>query len=233
MSQIFFRYFLILFFTTGVIIFVSYDYNVLLQDKILSELKRLELIVGNNKIRNILFFMIMYSCLIALSIPIGTFLTILGGFLFGPVIGTLACATSATIGAILIHLIIKLGFGSTFKVWVEDSKFFTKLEDGIGRNVWTYLLFSRLFPLVPFWFANIAPAILGVRLFPFIVTTFFGILPATFIIAWAGSSMQVITQLGRDDNFSLTNNLPALASLVAIAILVLLPMVLNNLWEKK
>ena len=55
------------------------------------------------------------------------------------------------------------------------------------------MLFLRLVPAFPFWFVNIAPAVLGVPLKTYVIGTFLGIIPATFAFAsrepaWTASS---------------------------------------------
>ena len=55
------------------------------------------------------------------------------------------------------------------------------------------MLFLRLSPLFPFWLVNIGAALAGVPLATFIWTTALGILPATFIIAFAGENLDRIT----------------------------------------
>ena len=47
-------------------------------------------------------------------------------------------------------------------------------------------------PAFPFWFVNIAPAILGVPLKTYVVATFFGIIPATFAFAAAGAGLDSV-----------------------------------------
>jgi uncharacterized membrane protein YdjX (TVP38/TMEM64 family) len=47
-------------------------------------------------------------------------------------------------------------------------------------------------PAFPFWFVNIAPAILGVPLRTYVIATFFGIIPATFAFSSAGAGLDSI-----------------------------------------
>lgn len=51
------------------------------------------------------------------------------------------------------------------------------------------MLILRLVPVFPFFVVNLVPAFLGVPLRCFAVTTFFGIIPATFIYAAIGSGL--------------------------------------------
>ena len=68
----------------------------------------------------------------------------------------------------------------------------TKLRAGFKEDALSYLLFLRLVPAFPFWFVNIAPAILGVPLKTYVIATFFGIIPATFAFAVAGAGLDSV-----------------------------------------
>ena len=52
-----------------------------------------------------------------------------------------------------------------------------RLEGGLRRDAFSYLLVLRLVPLFPFWLVNLVPAFLGVPLPTFALATFLGIIP--------------------------------------------------------
>ena len=127
-----------------------------------------------------LIFFIIYVLLVTFSIPGATVMTILGGSVFGPVIGGLLAIMGATAGSLTLFLMARYVFYDAFYLRVGSIP--DKIKNGFNENAFTYLLFLRLMPIFPFWFVNIAPAILGVRFFPYLVTTFFGIMPGTLSI---------------------------------------------------
>ena len=47
-------------------------------------------------------------------------------------------------------------------------------------------------PVVPFWLANLAPALLGVSLRAFVIGTLFGIIPGTFAYAIVGTGLDSV-----------------------------------------
>ena len=63
----------------------------------------------------ILVYILVYIAATAVSLPGGTFLSIIGGFLFGAWIGTTAVVIGATIGATIIFLIAKTAFGDPLR----------------------------------------------------------------------------------------------------------------------
>jgi uncharacterized membrane protein YdjX (TVP38/TMEM64 family) len=131
-------------------------------------------------------YIALYAAVIGLSIPGGAVMTVIGGFLFGPVIGTVAAAIGALAGATLIFLIARSACGE----WLtrRAGPFAAKLAEGFRADAFNYLLFLRLVPF-PFWLVNLAPALFGVRLSTFVAATAIGILPATVTFAVFGAGL--------------------------------------------
>ncbi len=131
----------------------------------------------------------MYIVFVSFSVPFATVLTVSGGFLFGAPLGSCLSSLSATLGATLLFLIVKSGFHDALSTTIRKSKNLEKIRIGIERNIWTYLILIRLIPIIPFWMANIAPALIGVKILIYVTTTLLGILPATILYSYIGSSI--------------------------------------------
>ncbi|MCP4933697.1 MAG: TVP38/TMEM64 family protein [bacterium] len=138
-------------------------------------------------ILSVIGYGMVYAAVVALSLPVGLFLTVLGGFLFGPLIGGTTTVISATAGALLIFLIARTSLGETLAEkagpWIE------KLREGFKEHALNYLLFLRLVPAFPFWLVNIAPALLGVKTSTYIIGTLIGIIPGTFAFSYVGAGL--------------------------------------------
>ena len=152
--------------------------------------------VRDHFLLSVLGYGVVYAGVVALSLPVGLFFTVLGGFLFGPLIGGTTTVISATIGALLIFFIARTSLGETLAEragpWLE------KLRDGFRDHALNYLLFLRLVPLFPFWLVNIAPALLGVNTSTYLLGTLFGIMPATYAFSYVGAGLgSVIDAQGR------------------------------------
>ena len=130
------------------------------------------------------------SAAVALSLPGGLILTATGGLLFGWLVGGLAAVVGATIGATILFLIARTALGEALSE--RAGAWLAKLREGFKEDALSYLLFLRLVPAFPFWFVNIAPAILGVPLRTYVIGTFFGIIPATFAFASAGAGLDSV-----------------------------------------
>ena len=132
----------------------------------------------------------VYVTAVALSVPGSVFLTILAGFLFGWLLGGAVAATCATIGAVLVFLIARTSFGDVLVR--KAGPRLQSLASGFHQDAFSYLLFLRLLPIMPFWLTNLAAALFGVRLRPFAIATAIGILPATFTFAVAGAGLDSV-----------------------------------------
>jgi uncharacterized membrane protein YdjX (TVP38/TMEM64 family) len=133
-----------------------------------------------------LLYIAVYAGLVALSVPGAAVLTIAGGFLFGPWIGTLCAVVGATLGATGIFLATRAGLGGLAR---RAGPLAGRLEAGFRADAFNYLLVLRLVFIVPFWLVNLVPALVGVRLSTFVLATFLGIIPGTFVYASFGNGL--------------------------------------------
>jgi len=159
-------------------------------ENVVAQRDRFHGVLAKHPILSVLAYMAIYVVSVALSLPGGLVLTITGGLLFGSLIGGLAAIIAATIGATLVFLIARTAVGSTFSE--RAGPWLAKLSDGFKEEALSYMLFLRLVPAFPFWFVNIAPAVLDVPLKTFVIGTFLGIIPATFAFASAGAGLDSV-----------------------------------------
>ena len=143
--------------------------------------------VADHYLLAILGFAVTYILVVALSLPVASFLTIFGGLLFGAAVCGTVVVFSATIGALIVFLAARSSLGETLKD--RAGPWLAKLQDGFNDNAMSYLLFLRLVPVFPFWLVNIAPALLGVRASTFAIGTLLGIIPGTFAFAFVGAGL--------------------------------------------
>ncbi len=139
-------------------------------------------------------FVLAYAGAVALSVPGAIILTLSGGFLFGAVVGTLLTVLGATIGATLVFLFARTIFGENALDRLGAPA--QRLAEGIRANAASYLLVLRLVPLFPFFLVNLVPAFVGVRLPVYVLTTFFGIIPGTFVFSLTGAGLGSILDAG-------------------------------------
>jgi uncharacterized membrane protein YdjX (TVP38/TMEM64 family) len=170
-----------------------------------------------------LVYMGLYALAVAFSLPGGLVLTIVGGFLFGPLLGPAYVVFAATLGATALFLIAKTAIGDALEArmgpWMKN------MEKGFQDNALSYLLIMRLVPIFPFFVVNLVPAFLGVSLKTYFFATLFGIIPGTFVYAQVGAGLGSIFESG--DEFTLagaltTNVIIALTGLVILSLVPIL-----------
>lgn len=175
-------------------------------------------------------YVAFYALLVAFSLPIASLVTLAGGFLFGPWLGTAWTALGATAGAMAIFLAARAALGDRLAALLHQKAGprLAALEHELRHNGFHYLLFLRLVPAFPFWLVNIAPAFFGIPLRTYIAATAIGILPGTFIFAYLGHGLDTtLAQSGNVDTADLLSP-EILIALTLLALLSLLPVWLKR-----
>jgi len=181
----------------------------------------LQNLVKNNFIFAALVFVLIYVVLVAISAPGAIFLTIFGGFLFGPVWGTLLVAIGATLGAAIIFVAARTALRDF--LYQKAGGWLQKISNGFKDNAISYMLFLRLVPLFPFWLVNIVPAFLEIDFSTFVWTTFVGILPGTFVYIMLGNGIGVLFAQGKTPDVGIIFKPAILIPIVGLGILALVP----------
>ncbi len=181
----------------------------------------------------VLGFMLAYIAIVGLSLPGATVATLTGGFLFGIFPGVMFNITAATIGATLIFLAAKHGFGARFAERLsERGGAATRLQSALKDNEWSALMIMRLAPVVPFFLANLIPAFVGVRTGRFIITTFFGIIPGGLVITSIGAGLDTVFAKGEMPDLSILFAPHILLPILGLVALSALPILLKSLRKK-
>ena len=195
--------------------------NATLFDALRSNREKMLSLVAEYALIAELVFAVVYAVAIAFSIPGGAMMTIIGGFLFGPLRTTLYVVVAATLGATALFVVARVAIGNRLRP--RAGPWMAKMEAGFQDNAMSYLLVLRLVPLFPFFIVNLVPAFLGVGLRTYVIATFFGIIPGTFVFALAGNGLG--SALDASDDFSISAVLSPdiVAALVGLAVLALTP----------
>jgi uncharacterized membrane protein YdjX (TVP38/TMEM64 family) len=169
-------------------------------------------------------FILIYILQTTFSLPGGAILTLTGGFLFGSLMGTFFVNIGATIGATLAFLAARY----LLRDWVEN-KFGDRLgpiQWGFAKNAFSYLMTLRLIPAFPFFLVNLVSGITRVNLGTYILATSLGIIPGSFVFAFAGR------QLGSINSLSEIASPPVLLAFTLLGLLALMPIAYRK-WTNK
>lgn len=173
-------------------------------------------------------FVAAYVAIVALSLPGGTVATLTGGFLFGVFPGVVYNVAGATMGATLIFLAARAGLGERLAARMDASEGRVKqIKEGIDANQWSMLFLIRLVPVVPFFAANLIPALVGVPLRRYVVSTFFGIMPGALVFTAVGAGLGEVFAAGTAPDLGIIFSPPVLLPLLGLSVLAALPVVLR------
>lgn len=215
---------LILFFALGFDKYLSFDTLRENREAILAW-------TSNNRLLAVGAYMAIYIVVVAFSLPGGAIMTITGGFIFGPVFGTLWTVIGATIGATALFVAAKTSLGDYFRSRAAGR--IKRMEEGFRENAFNYLLFLRLVPIFPFFLVNLAPAFLGVSLRTYVVATFVGIIPGTFIYALVGNGLGAIFDAGGTPNLGIIFRPEIFAGLIGLALLAVFPVIQRKIAARR
>ncbi len=180
---------------------------------------------GENYLFSVFLYIAAYVLVVALSIPGGAVLTLVGGFLFGTLPAVLYVNAGATVGAAFAFLTARYLLGDRLQHKYEHQ--LARFNEEITRNGVRYLLTLRFIPVFPFFLINFLSGLTKVPLKTFIWTTSLGILPGSAVYAFAGQ------QIGTINSLKEILSEKVLIAFVLLALFTLFPIILNYARGKK
>lgn len=179
-------------------------------------------------------FVAIYIVIVAFSLPGAAVASMTGGFLFGLFAGTVFNVAAATVGASAIFLAARWGLGEALTARLESSEgTIGKLKDGLRENEISVLFLLRLVPVVPFFVANLLPALVGVKFRNFLLTTALGIIPGGIVYTWIGVGLGGVFDRGETPDVSLLWEPFVIGPIIGLCVLAALPIVIKTLRGKK
>ncbi|MAC77021.1 MAG: hypothetical protein CML66_03065 [Rhodobacteraceae bacterium] len=179
-------------------------------------------------------FVAVYVAIVTLSLPGASIASMTGGFLFGLAAGTALNVVSATIGASALFLAVRWGFGAqlTARMEASEGRVHT-LQQGLRDNEWSVMFLLRLVPAVPFFVANLLPALVGVRFRTFVITTALGIIPGALVFTWIGVGLGEVFDRGGEPDLTLLWEPYVIGPILGLAALAALPIVIRAVRGKR
>ncbi|KAL3076250.1 hypothetical protein niasHS_013521 [Heterodera schachtii] len=170
----------------------------------------------------------IYLILQSFAIPGSIFLTILSGYLFSfPLALALVCLCSAA-GATVCYFLSQM-FGRSLVMYYFPEKL-SKWQIEVQKqadNLFNYIVFLRVTPILPNWFINLASPIVDVPILPFFFGTLAGVAPPSFLFIQAGTTLQMMS------NANVVWSWGSIALLAFFAALSLAPILFKYLKKSK
>ncbi|MFN3207962.1 MAG: TVP38/TMEM64 family protein [Roseovarius sp.] len=182
----------------------------------------------------VLGFVALYVIIVAFSLPGAAVASVTGGFLFGLALGTVLNVSAAVTGATAIFLAARWGLGRTLAARLEASDgALKKFKTGLHEHEISVLLLMRLVPVVPFFVANLLPALVGVRLVNFLWTTCVGIIPGALVYTSIGVGLGEVFDRGERPDLSLLWEPQVIGPILGLCVLAALPILVKTVRGKK
>lgn len=153
------------------------------------EQAQLHALVAAAPVVAVVVFVLGYAVLVATCIPVALVLSLAGGLVFGPWLGSAVVLLGATGAALLTYAAARSAFAPDLIARAERDPRIGRVLDGFGRNAFFYILTTRLLPFVPFGLVNIAAGLGAVPLRAFAAATLVGGVPSALIYANLGAGL--------------------------------------------
>lgn len=118
----------------------------------------------------------------------GVVLTFGAGYVFGLTWGTVIVSLASTTAALLAFLIARYLARARVEKLASGNERFAAIDRAIGRDGWKIVGLLRLSPLIPFSISNYLYGLTSVRLAPYVLASWAGMLPATLLYVYLGST---------------------------------------------
>lgn len=189
-TKIFTLFFIFLFF----VLFFYFDLNRYFNPEFfISKKQALDSLYENSPILFVLVFFVFYVICATFSVPGAALLTLISGFLFDFILGSIVVSLGSTVGATFAFLISRF----LMRDFIQ-KKFHSRLQTinkGIEKDGAFYLFSLRLIPIFPFFAVNLFMGLTPISVSKFFIASFLGMLPGTFVYVNAGSQLSSVQSL--------------------------------------
>lgn len=164
-------------------------------------------------IRASLFFIFVYTMAVVACLP-AALMTVAGGAIFGPLLGTTYNIAGAFLGAGLAFLISRYVASG----WVRRrlGARLTVILDSVEAKGWHFVAFARLVPVFPFGLVSYALGMTHIRFPTYLAATVLFVSPGMFAFTYAGYAGRAVW----DDEQDALIKLLFAAGLIAALILI-------------
>ena len=114
--------------------------------------------------------------------------TVLAGFVFGPLWGVFYASIASIISIASAFLVARYVARDLVEGWVKDNAQFRKIDDQVEEQGWRILMFTRLVPLFPFNLQNYAYGLTSIRFSTFVFVSAIFMLPGTIALVMLGGA---------------------------------------------
>ncbi len=169
-------------------------------------------------------FIIFYAFWVMALLP-SSWISMLGGFIYGSILGSIFVFIGASIGAILTFLTGRFFLRNIILRNLSSFPRLKLIEQSISKEGIKLIILTRLSPAFPFGLLNLAYSISNVKMRDFVISLL-AILPGTLLYCSLGSFAGEITKFNdilenSNDLFSFILSIIGLLSTILVAIILI------------
>ena len=118
----------------------------------------------------------------------GSPVTILAGFVFGPLWGIFYASVASILSVSVAFLIARYVARDLVEGWVKDNAQFRKIDEQVEEQGWRILMFTRVVPIFPFNLQNYAYGLTSIRFSTYVLVSAIFMLPGTAVFVQFGGA---------------------------------------------
>ena len=118
----------------------------------------------------------------------GSPVTVLAGFLFGPLWGVFYASVASIISVSAAFLIARYVARDLVEGWVKDNAQFRKIDEQVEEQGWRIVMFTRLVPIFPFNLQNYAYGLTSIGFSTYVLVSAIFMLPGTAVFVQLGGA---------------------------------------------
>ena len=118
----------------------------------------------------------------------GSPVTVLAGFVFGPLWGVFYASVASIISVSVAFLVARYVARDLVEGWVKDNAQFRKIDEQVEEQGWRIVMFTRLVPIFPFNLQNYAYGLTSIRFSTYVLVSAIFMLPGTAVFVQLGGA---------------------------------------------
>lgn len=118
----------------------------------------------------------------------GTPVTVLSGFVFGPLWGVLYASIASIISVSAAFLIARYVARDLVENWVKGNAQFQRIDEQVEKQGWRIVMLTRLVPIFPFNLQNYAYGLTRIRFTTYVLVSAIFMLPGTAVFVQLGGA---------------------------------------------
>ena len=180
------------------------------------------------------FLFFLFSIIWILLLGFATPLSLVAGFLFGKIVGTIISVIGFTIGCTLLYIFANQYFKDL--IMEKLSKKISKFKHMFNKNEFFYFMIFRFAGGggTPFAIQNLLPVLFNMRVKKLFFSTLIGLFPMVFILCAIGSGIEKIIENNIDPSLlNMIQNKEIFLPFIGFFSILIISFILRKIYFKK